>query len=42
MVTIRHKYYHGSVFQEKTGNKIDTAMEQKLQNLPFYMFVALE
>ena len=31
MVTIRHKYYHGSVFQEKTGNKIDTAMEQKLQ-----------
>lgn len=31
MVTIRHKYRHGSVFQEKTENKINTAMEQNLQ-----------
>lgn len=31
MSTIRYKYYHDSVFQEKTENKINTAMEQKLQ-----------
>ena len=31
MVTIRHKYYHDSVFQKKTENKINTAMEQNLQ-----------
>ena len=31
MVTIRHKYRHGSVFQKKTENKINTAMEQNLQ-----------
>ena len=33
MVTIRHKYYHDSVFLEKTENKINTAMEQNLQKL---------
>lgn len=32
MVTICHKYYHDSVFQKKTENKINTAMEQNLQN----------
>ena len=31
MVTICHKYYHDSVFQKKTENKINTAMEQNLQ-----------
>ena len=28
---ICHKYYHDSVFQKKTENKINTAMEQNLQ-----------
>ena len=31
MAITRYKYYHDSVFQEKTENKINTAMEQKLQ-----------
>jgi hypothetical protein len=29
MVTICHKYYHDSVFQKKTENKINTAKFSK-------------
>ena len=31
MAITRHKYRYGSVFLEKTENRIDTAMEQNLQ-----------